>query len=389
MTYFLKRGNCWNAADEANIDIHDALPAGNYTIKMNPQTEQFYFEEVDLFTLNHKVYGDALRNTDRIMNTFNDRPATTGVMLTGEKGSGKTLLAKSLSIACHTLGIPTIIINTDWHGEQFNTLMQSIQQPCMILFDEFEKVYDRETQPAILTLLDGVFPSKKLFVLTCNDKWRVDEHMRNRPGRIFYLLDFKGLDVDFITEYCQENLNDKGQIENVCRCSTMFSEFNFDMLKSLCEEMNRYNETAQEAIKMLNAKPQTDDGGRYEVQLKINGAVVPEDSYDPTEWTGNPLSRERFAIDFYGVDEVVDAPVNPSRQRRRGGTSVAAVVTKTMQEISGALTGALPTEGDNYKFTYTDLQKIDPQAGTFHFINEKGVSVTFTKKKSKYLEYIF
>jgi hypothetical protein len=379
MTYFVRQGNTFRPADEKMLDIHETLPPGNYTIKLD-LNENFFFEEVDRFSLNYKVYGDTTRHSTRIMQTFNDRPATTGVMLTGEKGSGKTLLAKALSIACYEQGIPTIIINTDWHGDKFNTLMQSIQQPCMILFDEFEKVYDRETQPAILTLLDGVFPSKKLFVLTCNDKWRVDEHMRNRPGRIFYLLDFKGLDVDFITEYCQENLNDKGQIENVCRVSTMFSEFNFDMLKSLCEEMNRYKETAQEAIKMLNAKPQTDDGGKFKVELKINGIAVAEDNFEPTEWRGNPLSREQFQIEYFGTDDD-SAPtpaVNPVRVTSR---------SDVIETLCG--NSALPTESSDFNFTYLHLKKVDPNAGTFLYVNDKGTSVTFTKIKSDFINYVF
>lgn len=385
MTYFIRQGNTFKPADEKMLDVHDTLPPGNYTIKLDPH-ENFYFEEVDSFTLSHKIYGDSLRNTDRIMRTFADRPATTGVLLTGEKGSGKTMLAKSLSIECAKLGMPTIIINTNWTGEKFNTLMQGIEQPCMVLFDEFEKVYDSDEQPAILTLLDGVFPSRKLFVLTCNDKWRIDTHMRNRPGRIFYLIDFTGLDVAFITEYCEENLNDKKQIANVCRVSSMFSEFNFDMLKSLVEEMNRYGETAQEAIKMLNAKPQTDDGGRYVVELKLQGVAVPDAKFYPTEWKGNPLATERFSIEYYGSDD--DAPVRRPRGPRKNS---ATTVTKALAELGRDLTPevALPTEGGDQEFTYLNLQKIDPEAGTLTYRNEKGASVTFTKQKSKYLDYVF
>ena len=85
----------------------------------------------------------------------------------------------------------------------------------MVLFDEFEKVYDSDEQEEMLTLLDGVFPSKKLFVLTCNDKWRVNQHMRNRPGRIFYMLDFTGLDEDFVVEYCHDNLKNLANIDGV------------------------------------------------------------------------------------------------------------------------------------------------------------------------------
>ncbi|HRZ82907.1 MAG TPA: hypothetical protein P5069_10620, partial [Candidatus Hydrogenedentes bacterium] len=45
--------------------------------------------------------------------------------------------------------------------EAFNTFMQAIEQPLVVLFDEFEKVYDDQEQQALLTLLDGVYPSNK------------------------------------------------------------------------------------------------------------------------------------------------------------------------------------------------------------------------------------
>jgi hypothetical protein len=80
----------------------------------------------------------------------------------------------------------------------------------------------------MLTLLDGVFPSKKLFILTCNDKWRIDKHMRNRPGCIFYMLDFKGLDADFIREYCEDRLDAKEYIERIDadNCAEILEEAN-------------------------------------------------------------------------------------------------------------------------------------------------------------------
>jgi hypothetical protein len=379
MTYFVKNGNTFVPADEKSLDIHEQLPVGNYTIKQDPR-ENFYFEEIETFEIKGKVYGDTLKNMTRIMHSFHDRTASTGVLLTGEKGSGKTLLAKALAIECAKMEIPCIVINTAWHGEKFNTLIQGIQQPCMILFDEFEKVYDRDHQPAVLTLLDGVFPSKKLFVLTCNDKWRIDEHMRNRPGRIFYLLDFRGLDIEFITEYCEENLNDKSQIENVCRISSMFAEFNFDMLKALVEEMNRFNETAQEAMKMLNAKPQTDDSGKFKVTLKIGNRVLPDDKIYPTEWNGNPLSKECFTIEQYeddedDTDEFTKVPHQVPAPPIASSTMSASVCRR-------------PDNGDHV-FTYLDLKKIDPLAGTFTFGNKNGATVVFTRLKSEFNFHAF
>jgi hypothetical protein len=228
----MKSGTRFNVSTKEAMDLHEHLPAGNYTVKFDKMAGCFYLEQIESFEIRGKIYGDTRKQSQRILNTFNDRTASTGVMLTGEKGSGKTLLAKLLAVTAAEVGVPTIVINEPWCGEGFNSFMQMIEQPTVILFDEFEKVYDKDDQEKMLTLLDGVYPSKKLFILTCNDKWRVDSHMRNRPGRIFYSLDFKGLEQDFIMEYCADNLDNADHIASVCRVAAMFDQFNFDMLKA-------------------------------------------------------------------------------------------------------------------------------------------------------------
>jgi hypothetical protein len=120
--------------------------------------------------------------------------------------------------------------------------------------------------------------------------------MRNRPGRIFYMIDFKGLDTGFITEYCNDNLNAQEHIETICKISQMFDEFNFDMLKALVEEMNRYGETPQEALEMLNAKPEFDGGSDYTVEVIHEGKPIQRRD---EIWSGNPLGPKGVSIDYY------------------------------------------------------------------------------------------
>lgn len=301
MTLYFKKGDEFHPTAESAIDLHQQLPVGSYIIKKNHDGE-FYFVEADRFTLDFKLYGNTTKDTDRILNTFNSRPSTTGVMLTGEKGSGKSLLAKNVSIKAAELGYPTLIINEPLYGDSFNKLIQDIQQPCVILLDEFEKVYDKDEQQAVLTLLDGVFPSKKLFMITCNDVWRVDSHMRNRPGRIYYMLHFSGVDNDFIKEYCIDNLNNTSYIDEIIKLSSLFAEFNFDMLKALVAEMNIYNESPKESLRMLNIDPTMDKGVE---SFKID--VTFEDNTDPVllyrnTVQGNPLLND-FDIDYRYNDD--------------------------------------------------------------------------------------
>lgn len=297
MAYYLRSGTSFRVTSKESMDLHEALPAGNYTVAQDP-FGNFSLNLIDSFELPSKLYGKTTRHTDRIINTFFERPQSTGVMLNGEKGSGKTLLAKNISAELAKQGVPTIVVNQAWVGDAFFKLIQDIDQPCIVLFDEFEKVYDKEGQESILTLLDGVFGSKKLYIITCNDKWRVDQHMRNRPGRIFYMLDFKGLDAAFVTEYCQDNLNNKSYIEQVSGISGLFSDFNFDMLKALVEEMNRYDESPQDALEMLNAKPEFDKGSEYQVRLVRNGVELTEAEVHPKQWRGSPLTSEGVKIEY-------------------------------------------------------------------------------------------
>lgn len=350
MAHFLKNGNTFKVFAQESIDLSNDLPVGNYVVKMD-HMENLFLEQVDDFTTKGKLYGDVGKNADRILNTFDERPNATGVMLTGEKGSGKTLLSKLISIEGAKLGYPTIIINTNWKGDQFNTLIQSIEQPAIILFDEFEKVYDKDDQEEILTLLDGVFPSKKLFLLTCNDKWRVDIHMRNRPGRIYYMLDFSGLDQDFIREYCVDNLNAQEHTEAVCKMSSLFDEFNFDMLKALIEEMNRYNETPQESIRMLNAKPEFGDKGKFATSLEIDGVILGTERFNEKEWEGNPLTSN---IHFY---------------------------CGTHKDKDG------DWDWSSVRFGPQDLVTVDPTNKVFTFVNRSNYKLELTRIKEKKFDY--
>lgn len=177
---FVRRGNCYGIAPTANFE--DTLPLGTYSVGFNPEMGGFILVMSPSFTMPAKIYGDSEKLAERFLGTFRKRQKNTGVLLAGEKGSGKSLMAKLLAIKGIEQKMPTILVNAPFHGEGFNEFLGSITQPCVVLFDEFEKVYqDHQAQQALLTLLDGTQPSNKLFVFTTNELAGIPH--TNRDGK--------------------------------------------------------------------------------------------------------------------------------------------------------------------------------------------------------------
>lgn len=112
--------------------------------------------------------------------------------------------------------------------------------------------------------------------------------MMNRPGRLYYVLEFKGLDQQFVKEYCDDNLLRKDYCQAVCATAALFQSFNFDMLKALVEDMNRYDESPTEVLKYLNVRPDSNGDEKFGVRLIVGGK---ERKRAQKTWIGNPMSE--------------------------------------------------------------------------------------------------
>ena len=278
MTYFLKRHKTLVPA--ISTTVLDSLPTNTYMVGQDANGN-FLFEEADHISYSGKLYGSIEKKAERVIKTFQDRPSSTGVLLQGEKGAGKTLFAKVLATKALEFDCPVILVNSPYTGDKFNQLMQSVGRPAMVFFDEFEKIYvDMKHQNAVLTLFDGSISSKILNVVTCNNVYGISDFFINRPGRFYYSFVYTTLEEDFIREYCEDNLHNKSEINRIVSYGKTFGNFNFDILKAIVEEMNRYDEPLSEVINYLNAVPVSNKDVYVVVHLKWKS---PEFAYKATD----------------------------------------------------------------------------------------------------------
>lgn len=256
MHLFTQHNNIFALADKSTVEVED-IESGVYRLKQS--MTGLYLEKIeDNYLLPPKIYGNPMPRADRILQTWRERKKNTGLLLSGDKGSGKTLLSQILcnkGIAEDEAAV--VLISLPIAGQDLTDLLAEIKRPLIICIDEFEKIYNREksdVQKAMLTMMDGSNLNGALFVLTVNDQWAIDSHMLNRPGRIYYHYRYAGLDEEFIRSYCEDKLDDKTKIDDIIALTVLIDSFSFDILQAIVEELNRYNEPVGDVLKHLNIK---------------------------------------------------------------------------------------------------------------------------------------
>lgn len=275
---YSKSGDIYRPA--TNGSVIPKLPNSTFLICFNPEVG-YFLKETEAMKLPTKIYGHNTRNSDKIMKMFlEEQGRTSGALLSGVKGTGKTLTAIEVCLNGQELGMPVLLLQDPHCGTAFNDFMATIKESCIVFVDEFEKVYKKEEDVhSLLPLLDGAVKTHKLFLLTSNKSMKEVgekmEYLANRPSRVFYTFEYGTMDDSVITEYLQDHLKYDTYFSDILALKRSFTAFTIDILKAIVVEVNRYGSDGKdisEILKDLNVK--TDRGLKsyqYTPKLKFFG----------------------------------------------------------------------------------------------------------------------
>ena len=232
---------------------YDLIPGKVYDLSWNRWEDSPIFKENGELNLPKKVYSTKTDDIfkKRIITYFNKTNTnTTGVMLAGTKGTGKTVMAKILA---KESGLPIIVVNPDYPEGKLIKFFKSFTTPVCVLFDEVEKNFKTEY---MLDFLDGVEKTaQKLVIMTCNDLSKVSQYMQDRCSRIRYLRRYSPDENAAFLPMLADDFGIKNKEEVVKFCKENIKLLSMDNIVSFMSEVKMLEDediSLQEIINIMN-----------------------------------------------------------------------------------------------------------------------------------------
>lgn len=250
----IKSGNRYQVYGEEEVNVFENLPTGTYNVDFHKMMGFYLTSRNDLTITEEKIYGSSEYKVKKVMRSYNLTNRNFGVLLSGQKGIGKSLFVRLLACEAIKNNLPVVVVSTAIPG--LADFISSIKQNCVVVFDEFEKTFSKKEdwnpQDDMLSLFDGLDGGHKLFVVTCNKLEGLNQYMLNRPGRFHYHFTMTAPTSEEVREYLTDKVLPEYQevINDVVSLSGII-DMPYDYLRAIAFELNQ-GYSLKEAMGDLN-----------------------------------------------------------------------------------------------------------------------------------------
>ena len=254
----IRTGNIYKIYD-SDMKTYDGLPVQCYKVRFDGMSGFYLEKHAELDTNEEKIYGNHKEKVEKVLKNFAAFQRSMGVILSGDKGIGKSLCARLMAQEAVKRGLPVLIVDNSY--PEIAGFLETIEQEVVVIFDEFDKTFgtggiglkaENGPQNSMLSLFDGISQGKKLYIITCNEVFRLNSYLVNRPGRFHYHFRFEYPSAMEIREYMEDKLDASyyKEIEKVITFSEKIN-LNYDCLRAIAFELNT-GEPFEKAIRDLN-----------------------------------------------------------------------------------------------------------------------------------------
>ena len=228
-------------------NVVQQLPPAVYVIRDFPMQGTKLIKRDSVDTSSPKsIYGKIPSYLEKTFSAFERRRLNTGVLLSGERGMGKTLFVRMAIKRALEMGLAVVSLDSDTGVSSAINILNSVTQPLVVVMDEFEKNFsdkdddDKNAQTPFLSMLDGIGAShKRLYIATVNDTYNLSQYLLNRPGRFYYHFEFKSLTSDEMREYLTRETKRINKKTLEYAVSVMQSyRINYDGIAAIAAELN-------------------------------------------------------------------------------------------------------------------------------------------------------
>lgn len=277
MTEFIKVGDEITVKPKLDGISYNLINNKVYDLEYNRMQGISYLKENGDLNMPKKLYKLEEDNDfiNRILSYFNSDNSgkTTGVLLAGTKGTGKTMLSKRIALESN---LPIIVVANDYPANRLVSFFKHFTTPVVVMFDEIEKnAYWWETKD-LLGFLDGVeATSKKLVLMTCNKTDQIDDNFFDRCSRVRYLKEYEANSNSMFVRYMAE---DKG-VKNIDEVVNFIIEHmevkSFDNISAFLDEVVLFENTpldklAKDMNISINGVIRTGTNSSDEEEIKEN-----------------------------------------------------------------------------------------------------------------------
>ena len=235
MSEFIKNGD--RIVTKPDGFDYNLIPGKVYNLNYDRFKQYSYIEEDGNLELPKKIYNEDTFFIKRILDSFNTDTSNVGVLLSGLKGSGKSLTTK---IVANRSNLPILVVNSTYPSGELKDFFTEFKTPVCVIFDEIDKNERYWDTKQMLNFLDGIqSTAKKLVMMTCNETCDLSEYILDRCSRIKYFKEYNGLELDVIKELVSDILG-KDDDELAEYIHTFIKILSFDNIITYLKEILQY-----------------------------------------------------------------------------------------------------------------------------------------------------